>query len=147
MAFEVSGRVEGVPEMIATMRNIAARVQKKALKKGVNAASKLLLRKAKSAVRVETGLLKRSLGRKVKTFRNTGAVVAIVGPRVGFKMEVTRGKRTVLSNPTKYAHLVELGTARSAAFPFLGPAFESSKAEARALIAEAVNEAITSSGK
>lgn len=150
MPFSVSAKLEGVDEMLEAMEGIKQRLKSKALRKGVRNAGKAVLRKARSLVRVESGLLKRSLGVKVVPERtvtkDTGkwanAAAVIVGPRVGFKMEVARGKRTVLSNPTKYAHLVELGTSHGQAFPFLGPAFESSKGEARDAIADAVNEAI-----
>lgn len=63
----------------------------------------------------ETGLLKKSIGLKVKGYKRAGIVVTLVGPRTGFKTEVIvdtpNGPRKEFRDPTKYAHLVEFGTA------------------------------------
>jgi HK97 gp10 family phage protein len=74
------------------------------------------------------GALKKSIGHKVRVYKR--AVVAIVGPRDGFRERigtVSRGKnkgKPIYNNPSKYAHLVELGTRHSKAQPFLRPAAE-----------------------
>ncbi len=68
----------------------------------------------------DTGTLARSIGKRTKTYRRSGVVVTIVGPRKGFRELVgtrlnpfTRAFRTgeatrkVFRDPLKYAHLVE----------------------------------------
>lgn len=145
MPFKITGRVEGLADVLSALDGVSKKIKRKGIRKGVNVAGKIVLRAAKAKVPNKSGLLKRSLGRKVKVYRSTGVAVAVVGPRVGFKQEVARGGATVLSNPTKYAHLVEGGTSRSQAFPFLRPALESSKAEVREAMANAIREVLEAS--
>lgn len=81
----------------------------------------------------DSGLLRKALGSKVKTVR--GKTTARIGVRGGFRGEVLRTdartgkKRRVMANPVKYAHLVEYGTAHSAAKPFMVPAIEETKGQ------------------
>jgi HK97 gp10 family phage protein len=87
----------------------------KIVKKAMGEAGKIILKEAKGGIPRESGLLKKSMGRKVKVYRGSGAVVAIVGPRTGFVQIVdVKGlggiRHSVLRDPTKYAHLVEGGT-------------------------------------
>lgn len=96
------------------------------------------------------GLLRKSLGYKVKYYTRTGSAVAICGPRSRFRVQigvVSRGPRKgqpVFANPQKYAHLVELGTRHSGARPFLKPAgrtgLEVTLATLRSEIAAAMRE-------
>lgn len=67
----------------------------------------------------DTGLLAKSIGVKTKSYPRKRVVVSLVGPRKGFKREVTRtttlpdGRevtKKMLANPANYAHLVEFGT-------------------------------------
>ena len=66
----------------------------------------------------DSGLLAASIGVKMKAYPKSGSVVAIVGPRKGFKglVKVTRRLgNTVFTyeeyrDPMYYAHLVEFGT-------------------------------------
>ena len=57
-----------------------------------------------------SGLLRKSLGKKNKTYKRAALQVALVGARTGFKQVVTRrsrwGVRSVVSNPVNYAHLL-----------------------------------------
>lgn len=129
MAFKVQAKITGVKELTATLSGLARAVRNKILRKMMGEAGKVVLKRAKQLVPRETGLLKKSLGRKVKLYRNSGVGVAVVGPRTGpkFRQTVTRTKgrwfpRTAISSPTKYAHLVEGGTGHSPARPFLAPA-------------------------
>jgi len=68
------------------------------------------------------------LGLMVKKTRK-GQLTARVGARSGFTQMVTRKGRTKpeKANPVKYANLVEYGTSRSPAKPFIRPAIESSQ--------------------
>jgi len=58
----------------------------------------------------ETAALARSIGEKVKQYRNKGVTVGVVGARTGFKRQITgrRGSRRNV-DPSNYLHLVELG--------------------------------------
>ena len=142
MAYKIKGQIDGLGAVLAKLKQLPKKVAAKAIKAGVSQAGKLLLWAAKSRAPRQTGLLRRSLGRKVKVFRNTGKVVAIVGPRVGFREEVVRDGKTMISNPTRYAHLVELGTARTQRKPFLKPAFKQQREAMMKAIADAIEAAI-----
>jgi len=98
----------------------------------IGAAASAINKKAKSIVVEESGLLRKSLG--VKRGTNTGGPFAVVGPRHGFKQQVERtmpsGYRSyVMSDPTKYAHLIEFGTSHSSPQPFLRPAYDGTPSE------------------
>lgn len=108
----------------AMLRAIPDALQRRAFRAAVTKASQVINRTAKRLVPVESGLLKKSIGYKIKSFTNsqngTIGYYGVIGPRVdGFKMAVprTKGRRVVkgrpgtmvMSNPVKYAHLVALG--------------------------------------
>lgn len=146
MPFKISGKIEGLADVLRALDGVGKKVRKKALRKAVTKAARTVLWAAKATVKKKTGLLRRSLGQRIKVYRESGAVVGIVGPRTGFKQEVTRDGKKVLSNPTRYAHLVELGAGRPAAYPFLEPAFESNKEAIKDGMAEAIAKVIKESG-
>lgn len=61
---------------------------------------------AKRAAPVDTGLLKKSIGKRIRTYRRSGAVVGLIGVREGFT-QVTGGKKR---NPAKYGIIIEART-------------------------------------
>lgn len=151
MAFKISGRIEGLEPMLARLRQLEKKsAQMRVLRAALTKGSKPVLDTAKKLAPVsgpedaplQPRLLRKSLGRRVKTYGGRSTVVVIIGPRSkpSFRRQVgtrTRGKQKgqpVIQNPTKYAHLVEFGTRRSRAFPFLRPAFDLRKREAQAII-------------
>lgn len=117
-----------------------------------------------------TGTLKRSIGFRVVRNKKTGAFIGIVGPRrgvVGFArstrfatkakrrpkpataedqllrvIEGRRKKRAVKRVATRYAHLVEKGTRRSRAFPFLRPAIDKTKGAVTVIISSTLRSAL-----
>ena len=147
MAFQVRLQLEGVDALKRQFDALANKLRKKHLKRAMNAASKDVLWAVRARTPKRSKLLYRSLGRKVKVYPS-GNVVAIVGARQGFRQPVgvrKRGKKageTIYANPTKYLHLVELGTSRSEARHMLKDALDSKKAEIQGLIADAVDAAV-----
>lgn len=135
------------------------RLRNKHLRRGMNAVGKDLLWAAKARTPKRTGLLYKSLGRKSKTYRGGAVIVAIVGARKGFRKQVgvrvfdsrpgTRYPKKagdpVYADPTKYLHLVNLGTARSRAYRVLQDALRQARAGAKshleAALANAAKEA------
>lgn len=111
MAVRITGGLSGdhpLMEALAQLRSptVRNRIKRLALRK----AQKPLRERTRALARKESGLLKKSIGTKEKTYKNSGVVMAIVGPRSGFKRWVTvRGLRK-LRNPVRTAHLVEQGT-------------------------------------
>jgi hypothetical protein len=113
----------------ATLQKLKAlgpKLEKKILRAAVDKGTKYLTKQTKANVPVQTGLLKKSIGSKVKTYPN-GKIIGIVGPRSGFRQQVvTRGRKGAIlrtkkglklfmaggkdtvRNPLKYAHLTEL---------------------------------------
>lgn len=147
MPFKIKAQVEGAKEVLAAIGGLADKLKKKLLKKAVGEAGRLVLKRAKQLVPRDSGLLKKSLGRKVKVYRNTGTAVAIVGPRKGFRQPVTRAKgrwkpRTETADPIKYAHLIEQGTGHSQAKPFLRPAIEGQQQQIREAMASVIARGI-----
>ncbi len=162
MPFAVKGKIEGLEGVVAKLRDLSAKVQKKALKKAVNDASRVLLwsararvprRKPKSLpknVAYKGGQMKRALGRKVKVYG--GTAVGVVGARLGeFRIQVgltTRaGKRQpagspIFVNPVKYLHLIELGTKKVRGTHFLRDAMDSNRSAIRDAFRDAVESAI-----
>ena len=119
--FGVTLRMKGVPELLATLQNLDKKAARQGLRAAVDAATKPVLKSAKANVPVETSTLKRSLGRKVKPYRNSLTVVGIVGPRKDKQgkdkngkhrrlVHISSGGRKHWRDPVKYAHLVEFGT-------------------------------------
>jgi HK97 gp10 family phage protein len=110
MPYSISVKLEGLEGVLKRLGRLKKQTTRsKILRKAINAAARPVLKAARGLVPVQSGLLKKSLGMKVKTYRKSGTVIAIIGPRTGFKREVTVGGQKQLRNPTKYAHLVELG--------------------------------------
>lgn len=132
-------RLVGVREVQRTLDKLAPELMKSAERAVLRAGAKPILQAAKSKVPIvkkNGGLLKKSLGVNVKKVR--GVTDARIGPRFGFR--VSRGfaiarkdsknrkkgeRYEAFANPVKYSHLVEYGTSRTAAKPFIRPAVES----------------------
>lgn len=145
MAEGVHMEVEGVAELMAALDGFKAAAQRRITRPAVTAASVVVLRairqRAPTKKAGRTGQLRKSLGRVVRTYKATGVVMAVIGPRKGF-ISVDEAGRKV--NPVKYAHLVEYGTAphmvRGAlhpggrAKPFMRPGWHESEGKAKSVL-------------
>lgn len=129
----VEAKILGVPEVLAQLETLKRTARNKHVRKGVNDGTKLLLKVIKAKCPQETGLLKKSLGRKVKAYKS--AIVGLVGPRRGFKREVRVGNRTEIRDPAKYAHLAERER------PFMRPALSEAPAVVKA-VADAMSASV-----
>lgn len=111
--FVIKGKLTGQQQLFGKLDGLKGSLQRKILRRAVTDAAKVVRDRAKANVPIQSGLLRKSIGTKIKTYK-TGVVVAIIGARTGFKREVTvkgpRGSYTQLRNPVYYAHLVEFGT-------------------------------------
>lgn len=110
-----------------TVRRLAdldKRAARKAVRAGINEVSKLVLGEARALVPRRTGQLRRSLGRKVKSYKGGAVILGIVKPRGKVKVKgkyvakfrkdftgSTRFPGVGTVDPVKYAHLVEYGRA------------------------------------
>ena len=99
-----------------------------------------------------SGLMAKSIGSKVKTYPS-GVVVGLVGPRSGFNRQVgVRKHRAKIGQPINvdpifYRHLVEYGTPRSRAKPFMRPAWDQTKDQAQAAIVSVLTDGIAAAVK
>lgn len=119
----VRGKLEGVGPAIQSLKGLQRGVRRKILLRAVNKALDPLLKSAKSATPVgETGLAKKSLGKKVKVYAAKGVVVGVMGPRRGLrktrsgqKIRTALGKRYAQAgvDPVKYFHFLETGRKES----------------------------------
>lgn len=113
MGFGHSIVITGLRSLLQKLASLRSAQQRAVRRRAMMVASKPVLDTAKNLVNVETGLLKRSLGRRVRSYRSGSVVTIIIGPRSGFKQEVKRKHGYVLANPTRYAHFSEFGTVHS----------------------------------
>jgi len=128
MADAVRATLTGDKQLVALCRELPKRVVKKHQRRAVSAGGTPILQAARADAAVESGLLKKALVKKVKTYPS-GNAAAIVGANRA-KVGEFKGRKRV---PAHYIHLVEEGhdgPAPAPAHPFLEPAFESVKAEA-----------------
>lgn len=103
--------------------------------------------KANAAKSKDTGLLQKSISLRVATTKGNKTVR--VGPKKGMRQMVTRtDKRTgrkyqEMADPNNYSHLVEYGTAHSAAKPFIRPAIDSSQGQIVDAMANGLDKHLT----
>ncbi len=159
--------VRGQSLVVDNLKNVKNSARKSIIAKGARAAARVISREMKSRAPVETGLLKRSIGFKGKWNRK-GFIVMRIGPRRGFRQIVMRQKNFAnagdinapkkasmagvmaalgtgsweqMSNPQRYAHLIEFGTEPHSIgphgqhpgtppAPFMRPAFEAGRSRA-----------------
>lgn len=132
-------KIEGVREISRRLEKLADNYVKRAEKAALKSGAGPILKSSKNYAQAsrDTGLLTRSLGISVR--KVGGNFTARVGARSGFR-KVVEGK---VKNPVKYSHLVELGTSRSAAKPFIRPAIESAKGEVLEAMAAGLDKFLT----
>lgn len=119
-------RISGMEELRSNLQQMPLKMVKQVIRPAIRAAAKPVTAEARKNIDqhglIETGALRRSIGVKVKTYRNR-AVWAGVGPRKGFEVQY-KGKNR---DPRYYAHLLERGTKRSKQTPFMRPATDNTR--------------------
>lgn len=177
MPFAIKAKIEGIEQALKNLSELTRTVRNKILRKAINGSSRLILNAAKALVPKGNGMLKKSLGIRVQTYRASGTVVGIIGPRTGYK-KTRQGKQQTAfgkkiketgQNPAKYAHLVEFGRAEvrpskkkvlsdgSTIYgtvarsvpprPFLRPAFEQTRGAVVDLMAKLIDEELKKAAK
>lgn len=122
-------KARGFREIGRALKEVEAKVGKRIIKKGVTKGIQVYAKALKPAAPKETGLLRKSIGQKVKAYRNGGRVFGVAGPRTGFRRQVTVkiknkkgrtvGKRQEIRDPNKYARITEKRR------PWMRPTFHS----------------------
>ena len=116
----ISASLIGEKELLKELERLPLKVRRQGMRSAVSAGATPVLRAAKRKVKVVTGVLKRSLGRRATTDRRTGEPVVIVGPRTRYS-ETVDGVQKI---PNMYAGKVEREQ------PFMRPAFDTAHQEA-----------------
>lgn len=117
--FQIAGEIRGLNQLLINLEQLGSTKARAVSRRALVSSSSTPLKAAKQKAPIETGQLKKSLGKRHKTYRGSGTTIVVIGPRMGFKNPET-GR-----NPVRYAHLVELGTANASPQPFLRPALMS----------------------
>ena len=161
--WKISAKLDGVDQVVLKLQSVDKNVRKKLMRKAITKATQPVAKAAKRGARSvvnqvaandelgqamkSSGLLAKSIGSKVKTYPS-GVVVGLVGPRGGFNRQIgvrKRGKnagQAINADPIYYAHLVEYGTRRSRAKPFMRPAWDQTKDQAQAAIVSVLKDGI-----
>jgi len=115
------------------LKKLPAHLQQKVVVGATRASATVIAKEAKTIVPVRTGLLKKSISVRMvpKRKSKSGHVQFYVVPltkmkftaniKVGGQKAKLKGNRTVF-----YAHMVEFGTEKMSAQPFMRPAYENS---------------------
>lgn len=120
---EASISLSGDKELDAKLATLAARVQKRLIKKAVGFAGRRIRKDMRDNVPVDEGMLRKSIGTVTRTYRQSGNVLLVVGPRKGFVAE--NGERA-----DKYAIGIERGWRNRVPVPFAREAYERGKSTA-----------------
>lgn len=111
--------LSGVSSLRKELQGIQKRMLDYAVVHAVKAECERLLAEMQARCPVDTGSLLKSLAVRVKSYDNGRVVIGLVGPRRGVHANPNNG-----NFPSRYAHIVELGSSRSAARPFMRPAWD-----------------------
>ncbi len=101
MSKGVTLEIKGLDELRRKFSRLPERIQKNSLRKAVNAGADPMLSKVRQTANRKSGALKKAMKKKVKTYRKSGTVVALIGADKSF---VRDGNK-----PANYLHLVEDG--------------------------------------
>lgn len=139
-------KITGAREIRDALRKLPKELQRAAEKAVLRAGAQPIAKAAKARAPKDSGLLKKSIGLRVATVK--GETSARVGPRTGMKRQVTRkrpnGKTyTEMADPNNYSHLVELGSSRAPAKPFIRPAVDAAASDTLAAMATGYEKHLT----
>lgn len=149
--------VRGIKEVSRALQRLGTRTQSRVVRAAVSAALTPIVKAAKRLAPKDQGNLKASIGKAVKTYKASGVIYGVVGPRRKFK-RTRKGVSVEFAGISRLTHLVEFGTAPhvieasggslvidgefagpivvhpgAKASPFLRPAFVQTKTQALAI--------------
>jgi HK97 gp10 family phage protein len=125
MSIKFSFTVDGVEEVVRKLQSIEPKLQKQALRKAVREGAKVIQREAEANVPVDTGQLREAIKIRAPKKRKKGRISTLV--------QVGKGD---FRGDTFYGAMIEYGTSKMPARPFMTPAYES-KGEAAKNVAVA----------
>lgn len=119
-------RVDGGRELTALFRELPKRVATKGLRQAMTAAATPTVKATRADTPKQSGLLKKSITKKVKTYKGGERVVAVIGANVNVDGEWQGQKRV----PAHYFALVEQGTSHATGRHMMQQAYDQTKDEA-----------------
>lgn len=122
--------VTGVKDIDRRLRRLGTEVQKKVVRQGMRKGMDLVTAEAKSLAPVDTGALRAAI--KTRSGR---------AKRGSFRV-LTRVGEGDFKGKTFYAAMIEFGTRRRPARPYMTPAYESKAVEAKVIAIRAILEGI-----
>lgn len=140
--FDVEMRGMGDKGVLKVLDGLDKQVRKKIMGKAAFAAMVPVLKSAKARVlrnSDRTGMLALTLKRKKKSYGDGAITWVGIGPQQGVSIEHPIYGRVT---PSNYAHLVEFGTVRTAAKPFLRPALDNNFQNIQRIIARKTRSGI-----
>lgn len=135
--------LQGGKELAKALKTLGVRVQRKVTRQAVNAACNPTLKAARANAPEESGLLSKSLGKKIVTYPEAMVIVGIIGPTTDVSGEFNGHPRV----PWRYAHLVEGGHIDQygnhiPGHPFMRPAYDSTEGQALDVMASKLGSGI-----
>ena len=153
MTNTISGAAETIKALQSLKKSTARGVVERVLKR----AAKPIEKAAKAAAPVDTGALQRSISTKIirdsagkaafAAARASGATIAEAGASARAAAGVGVSAVARVSATVPHAHLVEWGTIRAPAQPFLGPAFRASRDVAFSDISNDIAQEVAATAK
>ena len=130
-------KIKGARELRKTLHQLPRKVQKRVLARGVAGAAKEANRRIKSATPIQTEswgipnrLLRRSIGRKRKTYQATGTAFEVIGPRNDPKFYVAvRGQRGATQTNVQFVPMTRVAQFVEKDDPFMRPAIDTMKSK------------------
>lgn len=140
MTNPVQVKITGLEEVKGRLKALGPQISKKALDQSVRAGVRPILAEAKRTVPVDTGTLRKSLySKRIKELSSPEESTFFIGARSGKKWRKKNADGF-------YFHMVEFGTEKMAARPFMRPAFESKKMSAMEKMKDALLKAVEKFG-
>lgn len=133
---------------INPMKEVDGLLKNKVLRIAMNKASAVVKAAVGAKAPVRHGFLKKSIRIKIRQYKASQVWASVVGPKSDFKKnkgKVKRGPKkgiAIAHRPSNYARLVEQGTKRSKARPFLKPALDQTRNQFQQVLIASIKEQV-----
>ncbi len=118
-------KIEGLDALDKAVRKLPQNIQKRVLKGALRAGGRVIAKEAKQRAPKKTGTLRKSISVQVGKTRQGGAIAFVTTKPEAF-----------------YSHMIEFGTSKIPAKPFLRPAFDATQQETIKAIGDALAKGI-----
>jgi HK97 gp10 family phage protein len=135
-------QIEGLPRATKRIQGLERAVRNQVVKASLTAAVLPILDAMITGCPVDTGNLRDSLGMRYKQYKSGKVHVVVIGPRRGEKWTNEKSKMRA----SRYAHLLEFGTSKMPAQPFIRPAWDANKGAFPAKMHAALISALKAAG-